>query len=115
MNASAASDYEHASGDGLVALLEVWAPDAIVLDKEMTGPTGLDLLPYIRRRHPGTPVILVTAFGGAKVEAEALKRGAAYYIHKPFRVTRLLEVLRAEAGASYRRAIDDVFAPMPAA
>jgi trehalose-phosphatase len=87
--------YEHTSGDGLVPLLEDWAPDAIVLDKEMTGPTGLDLLPYIKRRHPATPVILVTAFGGADVEAEALRLGAAYYMDKPFRVARLLEVLRA--------------------
>jgi DNA-binding response OmpR family regulator len=89
--------HEHTSGDGLVPLLADWAPDAIVLDKEMTGPTGLDLLPYIARRHPATPVILVTAFGGSDVEAEALRLGAAYYMDKPFRVARLLEVLRSAA------------------
>jgi len=78
-----------------VPLLEEWLPDAIVLDKEMAGSNGLALLPDITRRHPRTPVVLVTAFGGADVEAEALRLGAAYYMDKPFRVARLLEVLRA--------------------
>ena len=87
--------HEHSSGDGLVPLLEGWAPDAIVLDKEVTGADGLDLLPYIRRRLPSTPVVFVTAFGGAEVEAEALRLGATCYMDKPFRVARLLEVLRA--------------------
>ena len=86
---------EHASGDGLVPLLEGWTPDAIVLDKEVAGANGLDLLSYIRRRLPSTPVVFVTAFGGSEVEAEALRLGATCYMDKPFRVARLLEVLRA--------------------
>jgi len=86
---------EHSSGDGLVPLLEGWTPDAIVLDKEVTGANGLDLLSYIRRRLPSTPVVFVTAFGGSEVEAEALRLGATCYMDKPFRVARLLEVLRA--------------------
>ena len=83
------------SGVHLVPLLKWRAPDAIVLDKEMAGVNGLDLLSYIRQRYPGLPVIVVTAFGGTDVEAEALKRGATCYIDKPFRVARLLAMLRA--------------------
>jgi two-component system OmpR family response regulator len=94
--------HEHSASDGLLPLLEEWIPDAIVLDKEMAGSSGLDLLPDIRRRHPHTPVVLVTAFGGADVEAEALRLGAAYYMDKPFRVARLLEVLRAAVGQATR-------------
>ena len=86
---------EHSSGDGLVPLLEGWTPDAIVLDKEVAGANGLDLLSYIRRRLPSTPVVFVTAFGGSEVEAEALKLGVTCYMDKPFRVARLVEVLRA--------------------
>ena len=91
-------DVREDSGGHLVPLLERRAPDAIVLDKEMAGVNGLDLLSYIRRRHPGLPVIVVTAFGGTEVEAEALRRGATYYIDKPFRVARLLAMLRAALG-----------------
>ena len=88
-------DVREDSGGALVPLLEWRAPDAIVLDKEMTAVSGLDLLSQIRQRHPGIPVILVTAFGGTAVEAEALRRGATYYIDKPFRVAQLLALLRA--------------------
>ena len=91
-------DVREDSGDRLVPLLEGRVPDAIVLDKEMTGVSGLDLLSYVRQRHPLVPVIVVTAFGGAEVEAEALRRGATYYIDKPFRVARLLAMLRAALG-----------------
>jgi DNA-binding response OmpR family regulator len=91
---------EHAAGDQLIPLVAEWKPDAVVLDKEMVGSSGLDLLRDIRRRHPSTPVVLVTAFGGAEVEAEALRLGAAYYMDKPFRVSRLLEVLRSVAAQS---------------
>lgn len=94
--------HEHSTGVGLVPLLEEWIPDAIVLDKEMVGSNGLDLLPDIRRRHPHTPVVFVTAFGGSGVEAEALRLGAAYYMDKPFRVARLLDVLRAVVGSATR-------------
>jgi DNA-binding response OmpR family regulator len=88
-------DVREDPGDRLVPLIEGRAPDAIVLDKEMAGVNGLDLLSYIRQRHPVLPVIVVTAFGGTEVEAEALRRGATYYIDKPFRVARLLAMLRA--------------------
>jgi CheY-like chemotaxis protein len=93
-------DVREDSGGELVPLLERRAPDAIVLDKEMTGVNGLDLLSHIRQQHPGIPVILVTAFGGKDVEAEALRRGATYYIDKPFRVAQLLALLRAALDAA---------------
>lgn len=94
--------HEHSAGDGLLRPIEDWIPDAIVLDKEMAGSNGLDLLPEIRWRHPHTPVVLVTAFGGSDVEAEALRLGAAYYMDKPFRVAQLIEVLRAAVSQATR-------------
>jgi DNA-binding response OmpR family regulator len=88
-------DVSEDAGDRLESLLEAGPPDAMVLDKQMAGGNGLDFLSGIRRRHPRLPVIVVTAFGGTEVEAEALRRGATYYIDKPFRMARLLVMLRA--------------------
>jgi CheY-like chemotaxis protein len=49
--------HEHSAGDGL--LLEDWIPDAIVLDKEMAGSNGLELLPEVAspsaRRRSSSP------------------------------------------------------------
>ena len=98
--------HEHSAAEGLMPLIASWAPHVVVLDKVMAGSSGLDVLRQLRRDHPGTPVVLVTAFGGSEVEAEARKLGAAYYMDKPFRVTRLLEVLQTvlgQAGAEHVR------------
>jgi len=89
--------HEEAGGEGVVVALESLHPAVIVLDKEMPGANGLDLLSYLTRRHPSIPVIVITAFGGPEVRAEALRRGATGYIEKPFSVAALLRALRALA------------------
>lgn len=67
--------------------------DLIILDKEMPGLTGLDLLPLLRREFPQVPVVLVTAFGGRQIAASALRLGAASYLEKPFRLGQLRDVI----------------------
>jgi DNA-binding NtrC family response regulator len=67
--------------------------DLIILDKEMPGLTGLDLLPILRREFPQVPVVLVTAFGGRQIAASALRLGAASYLEKPFRLAQLRDVI----------------------
>jgi two-component system OmpR family response regulator/two-component system response regulator QseB len=67
--------------------------DLIVLDKEMPGLNGLDLLPLLSREFPQLPVVFVTAFGGRQVEASALQLGAASYLEKPFRLGQLLDAI----------------------
>jgi CheY-like chemotaxis protein len=67
--------------------------DLIILDKEMPGLTGLDLLPLLRREFPEVPVVFVTAFGGRQVAASALRLGATSYLEKPFRLGQLRDVI----------------------
>jgi DNA-binding response OmpR family regulator len=67
--------------------------DLIVLDKEMPGITGIDLLPILRREFPKVPVVLVTAFGGRQVATSALRLGAASYLEKPFRLGQLRDAI----------------------
>ncbi len=67
--------------------------DLVILDKEMPGLTGLDLLPVLRREFPKLPVVLVTAFGGRQVATSALRLGAASYLEKPFRLAQLRDAI----------------------
>ncbi len=78
---------------GLSALVETERFNVAILDKELPGPNGLDLLSFLRQRLPEVPVILVTAFGGPDVQHEAARRGASGYVEKPFRVATLLDML----------------------
>ncbi|MEK7373144.1 MAG: response regulator [candidate division NC10 bacterium] len=87
--------HEAASGEEALQALESARPDAIVLDKEMPGVSGFEVLGLIRQHDVAVPVIVITAFGGLAVRAEALRRGATAYVEKPFRVNALVEQLLA--------------------
>jgi DNA-binding NtrC family response regulator len=82
-------------GAALSALVETERFDVAILDKELPGPNGLDLLSFLRRRLPAVPVILVTAFGGPAVKHEAARRGASGYVEKPCRVDTILDTVAA--------------------
>ena len=55
----------------------------IFLDVGMPGMSGHDLLPHLRRDHPGIPVVMLTAFGTVGSAVEAMKNGAFDYLTKP--------------------------------
>ena len=68
--------------------------DAVILDKEMPGMNGLDVLSFFRHRCPGLPIIFITAFGGRDDEDESRRRGAWLYLEKPFRVAMVVEAVQ---------------------
>jgi DNA-binding response OmpR family regulator len=86
---------EEAGGEGVLGRIGAERFDVVVLDKEMPDLNGLEVLSRLQERHPDVPVILVTAFGGAEVAAEAVSRGARRYLEKPFRLAHLLAAIRA--------------------
>ena len=56
----------------------------------MTDGTGLDILTEARRGHREIAVIILTSFGSISNAVEAMRRGASYYIAKPFKTDELL-------------------------
>ena len=76
------------------ALLKRSAYDLVFTDLRLPDATGIDLLTKIKAESPDTQVILMTAHGSLDITIEAIKRGAFYYIEKPFtpnQVTMLVE------------------------
>ena len=55
---------------------------------------GLALLRYIRQTIPGTPGILMAAFGAPALRQAALAEGAYAYLAKPFRLQDLWDVVQ---------------------
>jgi DNA-binding NtrC family response regulator len=80
-------------GTHVVETLRGMPFDLVILDKEMPGLTGIDLLPILRREFPNVPVVLVTAFGGRQVATSAVRLGAARYLEKPFRLGQLRDAV----------------------
>ena len=58
------------------------SPAAVVTDLQMPGRNGFELVEEIRKLHPGTPVILMTAHGSEEIAIRALRAGAASYVPK---------------------------------
>ena len=68
--------------------------DLVFTDIRLPDTSGIDLLTLIKSDTPNTEVIVMTAHGSLDVTIEAIKRGAFYFIEKPFttqQVTALIE------------------------
>lgn len=82
--------------DGAEAILAIRASefDLILMDKNMPGPSGLDLLPGFRRACPRTRIVMMTAFGDVPSYVEAIEKGAVEYLFKPFRMDEMKAAVR---------------------
>jgi two-component system, NtrC family, response regulator AlgB len=67
--------------------------DAVLLDVNLGRENGLDVLPEILRQNPQLPVVMFTAQGSVKVAVEAMRRGAADFLEKPFQREQFMTVL----------------------
>ncbi|MBI5137405.1 MAG: sigma-54-dependent Fis family transcriptional regulator [Nitrospirae bacterium] len=78
----------------------------VVTDLRMQGISGMELLSAIRRAHPDTQVVMITAFGTIDTAIEAIKRGAYDYVTKPFKSAEIVAVVkRAMEHAGLRREV----------
>jgi two-component system, NtrC family, response regulator AtoC len=70
------------------------AIDVVVTDLRMPGISGVELLEEIVERWPEIPVVLLTAHGSVEVAVEAMKKGAADFLLKPFDREEILFTVR---------------------
>ncbi|MDO1529501.1 sigma-54 dependent transcriptional regulator [Fulvimonas sp. R45] len=61
-----------------------------------SGEEGLELLEQLRQAAPDLPVVAMTAWGNVPLTVEAMRRGAADFVEKPWDNARLASVLRAQ-------------------
>ena len=62
----------------------------VVTDLKMPGLDGMDLFDEFRDINSEVPVIIITAYGSLETANEALKKGVADFITKPFRKDTIL-------------------------
>jgi DNA-binding NtrC family response regulator len=93
--------------DGAMALdvLAEESFDVALVDLMMPRMNGLELLQHIRKRHAGTQVVLMTAFGDVETAVQAVRAGAHHFLTKPFRSNDEV-VLAVTKAAEHRRLVD---------
>ncbi len=63
--------------------------DVAVVDLQMPGMSGLELLEKLKAQQPDLEVLLLTAFGSVETAVQAMKCGAYDYLGKPFPLAEL--------------------------
>lgn len=74
-----------AGGASALATLERERVHVALVDLMMPDMNGIELLERIRREHPETEVIMMTAFGDVEVAMKSVRAGAYDFLEKPFR------------------------------
>ena len=80
-----------------VAQIQKLMPDLVITDMEMPGGTGFLVLDAGLRAK--VPVVILTAHASVEMAVDAMKRGAANFLTKPFNSDTVAEVLNEAFGA----------------
>jgi DNA-binding NtrC family response regulator len=89
-----------ASGEEALELYRKEGFDIVLTDLKMPGMDGLTLLEEIRKLNPDATVLFMSAYATVESAVEAMKRGAADYIVKPF--------INEEVKLTFRRLIESL-------
>jgi DNA-binding NtrC family response regulator len=82
-----------ADGEAALKALDGFAFDVIISDLRLPGVDGRQVIEAALSRYPGIVAIVVTGYGTVKDAVDAIKRGAADFIAKPFQFDELMHVL----------------------
>lgn len=87
------------STDRLVDTMSEEQVDVVLLDMNFslgvnTGQDGLFWLRTLKKLHPDTPVVLMTAYADVQLAVKGLKNGAADFVTKPWDNDELVRTLR---------------------
>lgn len=72
------------SGEAAIEALKTASYDVILLDIQMDGISGMEVLEHVKAEYPDIDVIMITAFGSIPSAVQAMKCHAFDYLLKPF-------------------------------
>jgi len=81
------------NGRRAVALVGQNNYDLLLCDIRLGDISGLDVLRACKKHHPGTVVIMISAYASTETAVEAMNEGAYDYVPKPFNKDELLETV----------------------
>lgn len=82
------------SGVKALKLLQEQEFDVVLTDLKMEKVDGMEILEKTKKLYPDTEVIMITAYATIPSAVETMKKGAYYYIAKPFKLDELRKVVK---------------------
>ena len=94
------------TGTSGIEAVDYHNPDVVLVDLKLPGMDGDEILKYVRRTHPNTKVIVITAYNdGGKTRDRLLALGAFAHFDKPLSSLRdLSETIRRALADSQQQA-----------
>ncbi len=96
--------------------VRAWFPDVVLLDVNLPGRNGIDILQEIRESGLPAKVVMLTADDTAETAVKAMKLGAADYLTKPFNIEEVkivignvIENKRLEQEVDYLRKVNSAY------
>jgi len=92
-----------ADGAALLAVARTRSPVCILLDVNIPGRSGLDILKELHGEDYPAPIFMMSGQGDIAMAVNAIKNGALDFIEKPFRGSEIVARLDEAIGAYARR------------
>lgn len=80
-------------GPHALKLLEEQYFDVVLTDMKMEKVDGMQILERCHELHPDTEVIVITGYATLGSAVDTMKKGAFYYISKPFKLDMVRKVV----------------------
>lgn len=80
-------------GSTALAALELTAYDCVLVDLDMPGVGGMEVIARVRETAPDTEVVIITGKSSVETAIEAIRRGVCEYLTKPCRLAEIQAVL----------------------
>lgn len=74
--------------------IEELKPDAVILDIQMPGGSGIEVLKHIKKEQPATVVIMLTNYPYSQYRQECMDEGADFFFDKSLEFERVIEVCK---------------------
>ena len=85
---------EAADGEEAVRLATELRPDVVVMDMRLPGLSGIEATQAIRDRHPGMPILILSAYDDDRYVFPLLEAGASGYLLKTTGGAELIRAIR---------------------
>lgn len=69
-------------------------PDILILDIQLPGISGLEMLTALKKLYPENIIIIITAYGDIETAVTAIKSGAYDFVEKPFDLNRVSIIIK---------------------
>ncbi len=106
------------SGEEALTKVEKFTPDVVIVDIQLPGINGIEVIRRIKKSHPGIEAITLTVYDDEEFAMQAIKAGAIGYVIKDAAKEELVKAVQAAAGGETlisssvaRKLLDEINSP----